>query len=248
MSRAVGLGVTVMDGSSASLTQDTDDMLRNVLDTLGGGVIIFVSDLRIVTSNALARELLGMPAELMKPGQNWIESVRFAAERGDYGPGDAEELTASVISLFKPGDAYTFTRLRPDGAVLEVHGRPIENGFVTRFRDITEQRRNEEALRDVTRSRQRYQRFFELSDDLLGMAGSDGRLHTINQAWEKVLGRDPGSLTGEPFINLVVEEDAPIVKRALDNLIGGQENARFKVRVIDGAGAPRWTDWHITAD
>ena len=237
-----------MDGSSAGSTQDTSSMLQGVLNTLGGGVIIFDSELRVVTSNALAQELLDIPAELMKPGQDWIESVRFAAERGDYGPGDAEELTTQVISLFAPGDAYTLTRQRPDGAFLEIHGRPIESGFVTRFRDVTDQRRNEEALRDVTRSRQRYQRFFELSDDLLGMAGSDGRLHTVNQEWEKILGRDAAALSGEPLINLVFQEDQPIVQRALDNLIAGQETARFKVRVIDGSGSSRWTDWHITAD
>ncbi|MBT5359251.1 MAG: response regulator [Rhodospirillaceae bacterium] len=237
-----------MDGSSAGLTQDADDMLRNVLDTLGGGVIIFDSELRVVTSNALAQELLDMPAELMKSGQDWVESVRFAAERGDYGPGDPEVQTARIMAHFEPDKAYTMTRQRPDGAILEVHGRPIENGFVTRFRDVTDQHRNEEALRDLTRSRKRFQRFFELSDDLLGMAGSDGRLHTVNHGWEKIVGRDAGALSGEPLINLVVEEDRPIVQRALDNLIGGQETARFKVRLIDLDNAPRWTDWHVTTD
>jgi hypothetical protein len=47
-------------------------------------------------------------------------------------------------------EAYTLTRQRPDGAVLEIHGRPIRDGFVTRFRDITDQHRNEEALRELT--------------------------------------------------------------------------------------------------
>jgi len=237
-----------MDGSATGLTQNADDMLRNVLDTLGGGVIVFDSELRVVTSNALAQELLDMPAELMKPGQQWIESVRFAAERGDYGPGDAEAHTARVIALFEPGEAYSLTRQRPDGAVLEIHGRPIENGFVTRFHDVTDQHRNEEALRDLTRSRKRFQRFFELSDDLLGMAGSDGRLHTVNQGWEKVVGLDSTALSGEPLIALVFEEDRPIIQRALDNLVAGQETARFKVRLIDRNGAPRWTDWHVTTD
>lgn len=237
-----------MDGSSAVVVQGTDDMLRDVLNTLGGGVIIFDSNLHIVTSNELAQTLLDMPAELMKPGQSWIESVRFAAERGDYGPGDPEEHTARIMAHFEPGKPYSMTRQRPDGAVLEVHGQPIENGFVTRFRDVTDQHRNEEALRDVTRSRQRFQRFFELSDDLLGMAGSDGRLHTVNQEWEKIIGRDGAALSGEPLINLAHEEDRPIIQRALDNLIGGQETARFKLRVIDLNNAPRWTDWHITRD
>jgi PAS domain-containing protein len=41
----------------------------------------------------------------------------------------------------------------------------------------------------ITRSRQRYQRFFESSGDLLGIAGSDGRMHTINESWTRFLGK-----------------------------------------------------------
>ena len=237
-----------MDGSSAGRPQEADDLLRSILGTLGGGVIVFDTEKRVVAANALAQELLDVSPDLIAPGRSWIDFVRFAAERGDYGDGDPEDNVARVIELVDAGEPYTLTRQRPDGAILEIHGRPIETGFVTRFHDITDQQRNEEALRDVTRSRQRYQRFFEISDDLLGMAGSDGRIHTVNQEWEKILGRDAAALSGEPLINLVFEEDKPIVERALDKLIAGQETARFKVRVIDGTGSPRWTDWHITAD
>lgn len=223
-------------------------MLRSVLDTLGGGVIVFDSDFRIVTSNALAPELLDVPTELLAPGKDWIDFARFAAERGDYGSGNAEDHVSRIKRLMDTREPYSMTRLRPDGAVLEIHGRPIENGFVARFHDITDQRRKDEALRDLTRSRQRYQRFFELSDDLLGMAGSDGRLHTINEGWSDLLGRSHEDLAGEPLINLVVEEDKPIVERALENLLGGQEATRFKVRLGDAKGEARWTDWHVTTD
>ncbi|MEP4380794.1 MAG: PAS-domain containing protein [Alphaproteobacteria bacterium] len=248
MSRADDMDGAVMDGSSAGVAQNTDNMLYDVLNTLGGGVIIFDSDLRIVASNALAHELLDLPEELLTPGKSWREFVRFAAERGDYGDGDSVAHTERIMALFTTREPYSMTRQRPDGAVLEIHGRPIENGFVTRFHDVTDQHRNEEALRDVTRSRQRYQRFFELSDDLLGMAGSDGRLHTVNQEWEKLLGHDAAALSGEPLISLVFDEDTPIVQRALDNLVAGQDTAGFKVRLVDNTGAPRWTDWHITSD
>jgi PAS domain-containing protein len=73
-----------MDGSSAGLTQDADDMLRSVLGTLGGGVIVFDSEMRIVTANSLSHELLDMSSYLIAPGKSWVDFVRFAAERGDY--------------------------------------------------------------------------------------------------------------------------------------------------------------------
>ncbi len=174
--------------------------------------------------------------------------MRFAAKRGDYGPRDVEECVEEIMAQSRKREPYTMTRTRPDGAVLEIHGRPIDIGFVTRFHDVTDQRRKEEALRDVTRLRQRYQRFFELSDDLLGMAGSDGRLHTVNDRWQRVLGRTEDEIVGELLKSLVHPEDAAIVTRAVENLLGGQEIARFKVRLLDADKVARWTDWNVTSD
>ncbi|MGB0627595.1 MAG: PAS domain-containing protein [Alphaproteobacteria bacterium] len=139
-----------MDGSTPGLTQNADDTLRDVLDTLGGGVIVFDSQWQVVMANALAAELLDVPPELIAAGKSWLDFIRFAAERGDYGPGDVEANIARVVEMVSRREAYTLTRQRPDGAVLEIHGRPIRDGFVTRFRDITDQHRNEEALRELT--------------------------------------------------------------------------------------------------
>jgi len=179
-----------MDGTLAVSDLSSNEALKGVIDTLGGGIIVYDMAFRVVMANQSAADLLDVPEDLVTPGRFWEDFVRFAAKRGDYGTRDVEECVEEIMAQSRKREPYTMTRTRPDGAVLEIHGRPIENGFVTRFHDVTDQRRKEEALRDVTRSRQRYQRFFELSDDLLGMAVSDGRLHTVNDRWQRVLGRD----------------------------------------------------------
>ena len=237
-----------MDGTAPISSLSTDGTLQGVIDSLGGGVIIYDVEFRIVTSNAMAAELLDVPVDLVAPGANWADFVRFAAERGDYGDREIDEVVAEIMGTSKAREPYTMTRVRPDGVILEIHGRPIENGFVTRFHDVTDQHRKDEALRDVTRSRQRFQRFFELSDDLLGMAGSDGRLHTVNDRWAQMLGCEPNALVGQPLSSLVHHEDEPIVSRAIENLLGGQDLARFKVRLVDFDGSSRWTDWNVTSD
>jgi CheY-like chemotaxis protein/PAS domain-containing protein len=178
-----------MDGISTGSPANGTGTLRSVLDTLGGGVIVYDSAFLVVTANAQAAELLDVPAELVAPGRSWEEFVRFAAERGDYGSGDVEQHVRHYMDMLSERKPYSLIRYGPDGGILEVHGRPIEDGFVTRFHDITDQRRKEEALRDVTRSQKRFQRSFELSNDLLGMAGSDGRLHTMNEGWSKLFSR-----------------------------------------------------------
>lgn len=237
-----------MDGSVTGNDSNSGSTLQGVIDTLGGGLIVYDENHRVVTANSLAAELLDIPPELVATGAAWDDFVRFAAERGDYGQVDAESRVAEILEFTEKREAYTVTRYRPDGRILEIHGRPIDGGFVSRFRDITDQRRNEEALRDVTRSRERFQKFFEFSDDLLGIAGSDGRLHTLNDRWEQVLGRAASTITGEPLSNLVHDADRDIVTRAFSDLMGGQSIARFKVRLLDGDGAERWTDWNVTTD
>ena len=132
-------------------------MLQGVIDTLGGGLIVYNEDHQVVTANKLAAELLDIPAELVEPGALWDDFVKFAAERGDYGQVDVAARVAEILDFTEKREAYTVIRYRPDGGVLEIHGRPIEGGFVSRFHDITDLRRKEEALRDVTRSRERFQ-------------------------------------------------------------------------------------------
>lgn len=237
-----------MDGIVAGNDLTTGETLQGVIDTLGGGLIVFDEDNRIVTANKLAIELLNVPAELVAPGASWEGFLRYGAERGDYGDVDVDAHVARVLEVRERREPYALSRSLPDGSILEIHGRPIEGGFVTRFRDVTDQRRKEEALRDVTRARQRYERFFEFSDDLLGIAGSDGRLHTLNDRWNQVLQRDSSSITGELLSDLVHTEDRSTIKSAIESLVGGQNIARFKVRLLDGGGGIRWTDWNLTTD
>lgn len=237
-----------MDGSTPKSSLDLSTTLQGVIDTLGGGLLVYDENLVIIAANTLAAKLLGVPPEMIAAGSQWRDFVRHSAERGDYGDVDVEARVAEIEGYARNREPYSITRTRPDGTIVEVHGRPIENGYVTRFRDVTEQRRKDEALRDVTRSRERYQRFFELSDDLLGIAGSDGRLHTINDQWGKILGCDSDSVTGKPLAALVHEEDRESVQRSIENLIGNEEATRFKVRLVVEDGSARWTDWHVTSD
>jgi hypothetical protein len=59
-------------------------------DTLDLGFAIFDQNLKLVARNRAFIELRRYPAALCKPGTDIIELYRFNAERGDYGPGDAE--------------------------------------------------------------------------------------------------------------------------------------------------------------
>jgi PAS domain S-box-containing protein len=225
------------------------DMLLSSLDSLAGGLIILDSNLRIVAANKLAVTLLDIPEELVQPQSSWIDFVRFAAERGDYGEGTPEEQYERVMPLVRRREPYELTRQRPDGVILEINGNPIVGGgYVTRFRDVTAEKQQQADLVDATRSSQRFSRFFELSQEMMGIADQEGRLHTMNSAWTKHLGWTNEELGAKPFVEFVSDDDIANVKAALAELVGGNTAAEFSVRFNCKNSDERWLEWHVTPD
>ena len=76
------------------------------------------------------------------------EMAAYNAERGEYGPGARDEQVKAAVAQAVAGEAYHYTRQRPDGTVLEVRGQPIPGGgFIALYTDITESHRIQQALR-----------------------------------------------------------------------------------------------------
>jgi len=122
--------------------------LELTLETMDQGIAMVDANLNLVVMNDRFRELLEFPDDVIKPGVSLSEAFRINAERGEYGPGDAEEQIAERMALSGKFEAHRFTRTRPDGTVLEIRGEPIPSGgFVTTYSDITERVRAEEEAR-----------------------------------------------------------------------------------------------------
>jgi len=52
-----------------------------------------------------------------------------------------------------------------------------------------------------------YRDFFNSSSDLMSIAGFDGRLRLVNQAWERVLGYSAAELIGSSPLDLIHPDD-----------------------------------------
>ena len=134
--------------SEEQLAQQTRN-LTTVLTNLHEGITLIDSDLVILAYNQPVLEMLDIPRKMLRKGVNLEEIFRFNAKRGEYGPGDVETLVRERVERAKRFEPHRFERTRPDGTVIEVRGEPIPGGgFVTTYRDITEQRRAENALKE----------------------------------------------------------------------------------------------------
>lgn len=126
-------------------------LLESVVSNVNQGISYFNADLVIELCNAKFGELLKLPPELCRPGVSFVKLAYFNAERGEYGPGDVEELVRSRIEAARKFEPHRFERTRPaDGTTLEIMGRPTpEGGMVTTYLDITERKVAEQRIREL---------------------------------------------------------------------------------------------------
>ncbi len=126
-------------------------LLEILLENSPVGVCMSGQDLRITLHNRRFRELLELPEHLFDSQNLTLADLfQFNAERGEYGPGDAQAIVADRMARAREGIAHVYERERPNGTVLEVRGLPIkEGGFVSIYTDVTEQRRKTRQLEAI---------------------------------------------------------------------------------------------------
>jgi len=100
--------------------------------------------------------------------------------------------------------------------------------------DVTERKRAEEE-RD---------RLFNLSLDMLCIAGFDGRFKQLNPAWARALGWSVEELMGPPYLDLVHPDDVAATVAAGECLRQGQEVRSFENRYRCKDGTYRWLSWN----
>jgi PAS domain S-box-containing protein len=152
-----------------------EKQLRSAIDNMSGGIFMVDSDLRILISNANFARYYELPEELTAPGVSLTRALRLRAERGDYGPGDPEELLAERIESYKDTSIVWVEDRTPGGRIIELLRAPTEGGgMVALFNDITERAKAEEEV-----ARQRELLFDVLSSASQGIAAFDNKFELV---------------------------------------------------------------------
>ena len=89
-----------------------------------------------------------------------------------------------------------------------------------------------------------FDRLFELSIDMLCVAGFDGHFKLLNPAWEKTLGWSKRELLARPWLDFVHLDDREATVRAGEELKKGQAVLMFRNRFCCRDGSYRWLSWN----
>lgn len=107
------------------------------------------------------------------------------------------------------------------------------NGWVIAFRDVSAQRRANQAMRERDQ-------FFTLSLEMFCLISLQGNFIQLNPAFITVLGYPVERLIDRPYLELVHAEDRPMTEAAVRRLQDGQLLQDLQIRVVNSLGQIRW--------
>ena len=89
-----------------------------------------------------------------------------------------------------------------------------------------------------------FQKYFELSLDMLCIAGTDGYFKRVNPAFERTLGWSTEELLSQPFMDFVHPDDVEATAREIEKLSQGIPTISFENRYRCSDGGYRCLLWN----
>jgi PAS domain S-box-containing protein len=158
-----------------------------------------------------------------------------------------EQFVEQIVHLSSHPDEISRDEIElKDGTVMDRYSSPvigndgIHYGRIWTFRDITERKRSENALRESN------EKFHQLADnitDAFWIRSPDlSEIHYISPAFEKIWGRSLESLAAEPqkWADFVVPEDRARVAAAFAALREDSPRLDIEYRILRPNGEIRW--------
>ena len=215
------------------------DLLAEGVEFLDDGIALFDADLILQHCNAQFSELRGYPKDLLQPGIGLKDLIRYNAARGDFGLGDPDELAAPRLAAIKERGSRVVEAEAGDGRILRINYQWLPSGgLVVSYRDITEQRRAEAALR-----------LSEERHSLVTAAATEGLYDWdiventlyVSSRLNQIFGFEEGELTSQDWLARIFPDDKEIyINALLDHFKQRTSVLERDYRIRDKTDRQRW--------
>lgn len=189
--------------------QAAERELRDAIEALEDGFVLYDADDRLVICNARYREIYRESADLIAPGMCFEAALREGVRRGQYpqARGREEAWIAERLAAHRSAGAVVEQQL-PDGRWLRIAERRTSDGGVVGFRvDITALKaateRAEANARALQAQQAKFAAAFHNSADYLSIVrAADDRFIEVNDAFERMTGYARADVLGRTALDL----------------------------------------------
>ena len=218
------------------------DFSRTVLYSLREGVITTDGEGRVLEVTPRWCEMTGFAAQEIigcTPPYPWWPPEHVAQLQTQRIMALAADTSIEVDMTIRRKDGTSFEALVTVSLIRNHDGLRM---LVATYRDLTDRNETEAERR---RADQQLDHFFDMSTDLLCIAGSDGYFKRVNPAWEETLGYTVEELTARPFTDFVHPDDLVSTQaESAAQLADGRETLLFENRYRCRDGSYRWLNWN----
>ncbi|MCZ6481640.1 MAG: PAS-domain containing protein, partial [Alphaproteobacteria bacterium] len=165
-------------------------LLETTLEKMSHGITVYDRNLDLLAFNQRYVDLWDYPAGFIRLGMPFEEVARFGAQRGDYGPGDVDELVRQRVETRKRGEVYQYQRVMPNGTIMAINREAMPGGgTVTTYTDITERKQAEQEIAEKSAV---LERTFESMSQGITVYDASHRLIAFNQRYLDIRGYPEG--------------------------------------------------------
>jgi PAS domain S-box-containing protein/diguanylate cyclase (GGDEF)-like protein len=210
-------------------------MLETQQETTLDGVLVVDAGGRMVSYNRTFLQIWGIPEDVVRSASDEQALATIVSRLKD-----PAAFRAKVDALYEHPHEKSRDEIELiDGTLLDRYSAPMLGadgryyGRVWYFRDVTQARRAEEALRE---SEERYRSIFERARDVVFIIGPDGRFTSLSPAFSLFTGWDPSEWIGERFEPIVHPDELARAREIFERTLRERVSSHFEMRIAARAG------------
>ncbi|MBN2853798.1 MAG: PAS domain S-box protein [Clostridia bacterium] len=203
--------ITKMKKSEILLNKKEEEQSL-LLKQVGTGIVVHANDSSILFSNQIAEEIIGLSSNEMSMKKASSEVWRFISESGSLLEVD-EYPVSLVLRTKEPFRHYVIGKISTiteEIKWVDTNGFPIFNSdgnldrVVISFTDITEEKRNSEAL---VESEAKHKSMISGISDVIAIVGKDGKIKYQSENSIKNFGWTADETIGNDFLSFIYPQD-----------------------------------------